>query len=139
MSECGIKNLSRQDLEVFTMLERLTLRGNELEHFDFNILSSNLKIEYVDLSHNKLKRIDTKFLKRLLPHLTSIDVNGNSCITGSAQGRHEVMSLIHKIYENCSKESLVGVKFASFTIVGCLIALMLFLIIFYCLKGLLRQ
>lgn len=136
ISECGLKGLSRRHIEVFPMLRRLTLRDNQLEYFDFNILSSNHEIEYVDLSDNHLKRIDTKLLTRMLAHLTFIDVSGNSCVTGSAQGRGEIVSLIHEIYEKCS-DGFGGVKFAAFTIVGCLIALMLLLIMYHCLKGLL--
>lgn len=136
--ECGLKRLTKRDVEVFPLLKRLSLRGNKLEHFDFNILSSNHEIEYVDLSFNGLKRIDTRFVARMA-HLNFIDVEGNACVAaGSARGRGEVMRLIHRIYESCS-DGFGEIKFVSFTLVGCLIALMLLLIMYHCLKGLLRQ
>lgn len=137
ISDTGMKMLSDDDLRVFPKLKRLKITRNQLEHFSFEFIESNELMEAVDLSHNKLKILKLKNIKKL-SHLTSIDVSGNVCIDAKANEREEVINLVYKIFENCSGEesSKEIVRFASLVSIGLLIALMFLLIIYYCLKGL---
>ena len=63
--ECGLKEISSSDLDVFGNLESLTLCCNNLKSLPENLFTHMQKLKRIDLSNNKIGNVSAKLLDPL--------------------------------------------------------------------------
>lgn len=137
MNGCGLKNISREDLNGLENLEELYLVSNKLKTLPSNLFVGMKKLKRVSLSDNQLDLTSSEFLKPIannglkllnLQNNNNIDALYAVGVAGSVESVERLMQIIDKTFDkdkefvhevlNGLKDVWISGKFSDFTIVG---------------------
>lgn len=100
---CGLIEVSRDDLKDLTSLEAIYLNSNQLKELPNNLFEDMPKLRIIELYGNKLEFISSKLLEPVIGNgLTLVDLRGNKIIDafywpgkdGSVQTIEELLNII---------------------------------------------
>lgn len=101
ISTSNIRTLTRDDLEAFGgKLKELYFVYNALEVIEGDLFEGTPNLEVVELSGNKITRVDPGAFSRL-QKLSSLHFSFNPCYSSYANDRKAVIELVGKIVEAC--------------------------------------
>lgn len=98
---CGLRNLTFDDVKYYTNLKSLWLPLNHIETLKSGIFSQNLKLEKLTFYGNNLKKIDSNVLKPLIL-LKFASFQKNDCIDMTASNGVQLDDLKGRIAWFCT-------------------------------------
>ena len=105
IGDCGLKNISRQDLLGLENLKMLYLHQNKLKALPDDLFQNMINLERIQFSNNEITTMSSKLFKPLNKEkLNLADFNGNPSIDycfDSKYGNTSLDVLLKKIDESC--------------------------------------
>lgn len=96
-----LKVIRAKDMRMHIHLEYLNLRGNDLECIDGDVFYFNVKLKFISLADNKIRRIDTKMFQNLL-NIQQFFLNGNYCYSYKANNKYDVDGMKEELSLYCA-------------------------------------
>jgi len=100
ISKSELKEISQDDLKVFTKLKHLWLAENDLEVIEADLLKFNTNLIYVNINDNKINEIDPSAFGGL-NNLNYLYLSENICINEYAEGTNGINRMIEKMKNLC--------------------------------------
>jgi hypothetical protein len=104
IQNCGLKSISREDLEGLEKLEILEIYDNKLRSLPTNLFSGMTKLFAIDFISNKLKYLSSKMFLPILGSLEFVDLCYNTKINmnfDQKKGSGSMRELMDEIDRNC--------------------------------------
>lgn len=77
--DCGLEEITKEDLKHFPKLEKLKVDSNKLKFLPGDLFEYNPKIRHLTFTNNKIDAIGEQLVDKL-EFLTDADFSGNKCI-----------------------------------------------------------
>lgn len=103
-----LKEISSEDLKVFTKLKRFSIGYNEVEVIEADLFKFNGNLEWIDLESNKIKHVENGAITGLKT-LKEFYFNGNPCHSGGA-GNIKFVAPLASLVEGKCKDVFYVVK-----------------------------
>jgi Leucine-rich repeat (LRR) protein len=105
ISECGLKEIRKEDLQQFPQLKILTLEENDLEWLEDGLFEFNPELKKIYFSYNENLNYIGPNLLESLPKLGVAGFMYAGCIRFFALGREELEELKTKLKTFCKNET----------------------------------
>lgn len=89
--DCGLKEITKNDLAGFQNVESLTLDNNQLRSLPADLFTDLPKLERVSFNNNQLQNLSAEVLKNMSVKLRTANFNKNPCIDASYCAHKSVM------------------------------------------------
>ncbi|XP_070495993.1 keratocan-like [Chironomus tepperi] len=103
ISHGHLKDIRREDLNSFDLLEVLYLYANDIEILEEGIFDNNVNLKFITLSENRIIHIDQNAFSKL-HQLTDLYLNKNECIDLQADNLSPLDKVINAAKNMCNNE-----------------------------------
>ncbi|KAL7013002.1 hypothetical protein ACKWTF_015141 [Chironomus riparius] len=100
VSGCELKEITQDDLKVFTKLKHAFLIKNEIEVIEADLFKFNPSLIYVNLNDNQIKEVHPTAFNGLTS-LKALLMNNNKCIDSNADDNDLINKLIETMKDSC--------------------------------------
>lgn len=113
IDQCQLKEIHSEELQHFTQLLELSLKGNEIKTLEVNLFEFNANLTHIYLSENKISSIHPNVFE-FLPKLKILSLRNNNCTSKDANEIFDGKS--KKIVTNCN---WISAKFGTESLIKC--------------------
>lgn len=104
----NLSSLTRSDLQPFgSDLKELSIGGRNIEVIPVDLFEYSRNLEDINLNNNKIKIVERGAFSKL-QKLTKLDFLNNTCHSGIAENRADVLSLITQIESRCTEYKTIA-------------------------------
>jgi hypothetical protein len=101
-----LKEIRQTDLQPFSKLKVLGLYKNDIETIEIDLFKFNLQLQFINLSDNKIRRVDPNVFDHL-NQLSHLFIDNNVCVSENAYfNRAKIRQLVIKIKKQCNAVDL---------------------------------
>ena len=101
VNNCGLKNVSSEEMKMFPKLKHLYIRSNPIEVLPEGLFQHNLFLEFINLNDNKIKHVGANIFEPLTL-LAILSFERNICFDGFALQEESLRRMKTEIAGNCS-------------------------------------
>jgi hypothetical protein len=96
----SLMEMTSEDMRQFPMMRSLSLNDNNLQSLENNVFENCPYLENLDLGRNNIKNLGTDILAPL-QNLNYVNMEGNSCASGSMTSPNQKQNFQSMISQNC--------------------------------------
>lgn len=105
IKNCGLRKVTKQNLEKFNELLYLDLSYNQIEILEHGLFQSNKYVTKIILKSNKIKVVEGNVFN-ILKNLNYLDFRNTDCYSGMQDKRREIIILVNQIETVCLNYNL---------------------------------
>jgi len=107
ISHGHLRDIRRDDLNPFELLEVLYLYSNDIEILEEGLFDNNMNLKFITLSENRIIHIDENAFDNL-HQLTDLYLNRNECVDLQADDLHPLEKVINITKYICKNENYIN-------------------------------
>jgi len=105
IKNCGLRKVTKQNLEKFSELLYLDLSYNQIEILEHGLFQSNKYLTKIILNSNKIRVVEGNVFN-ILQNIDYLDFRNTDCYSGMQDKRHEIIFLVKQIETVCLNYNL---------------------------------